>query len=247
MQPDLSSAPGWWGSALDGERAEIGWYREFADLRRGKEIPAAEQRWRMKTAQRWMKQQFGSFPLTFAAGGMGVSLTYRNNTARVAGRAGFGWFKHYGYLGEDVVFTGWKYENSKDAPLFTGAPPDGHDFGITRDPGAFLNIFETYPDMNFISIRKYIGYLHADKSGVLSGTSGPVCDITLTYDPHYCQYFRDRESNWKLDVAGWCSDRFEQASSMIVDGEKRPFRFDRVDPFQVNIPAGTGTHTVKIR
>ncbi len=33
MQPDLWSPPGpWYGSALDKERAEVGWYREFGDI-----------------------------------------------------------------------------------------------------------------------------------------------------------------------------------------------------------------------
>ena len=43
MQPDLVSDPGWYGSALDKERAEVGWYREFGDTRRNREIPPAEQ------------------------------------------------------------------------------------------------------------------------------------------------------------------------------------------------------------
>ena len=43
MQPDLVSEPGWYGSPPDQEKSEVGWYREFGDTRRHKEIPAAEQ------------------------------------------------------------------------------------------------------------------------------------------------------------------------------------------------------------
>ena len=43
MQPDLVSDPGWYGSDLEKERSEVGWYREFGDTRRGGEITAAEQ------------------------------------------------------------------------------------------------------------------------------------------------------------------------------------------------------------
>jgi hypothetical protein len=39
MQPDLVSDPGWYGAPLDKEKSEVGWYREFGDVRRKKEIP----------------------------------------------------------------------------------------------------------------------------------------------------------------------------------------------------------------
>lgn len=35
MQPDLVSEPVWYGTRLDQEKAEVGWYREFGDTRRG--------------------------------------------------------------------------------------------------------------------------------------------------------------------------------------------------------------------
>lgn len=94
MQPDLSSEPGWYNSPLDQERAEVGWYREFGDTRRHKEIPAAEQLWRIKIAKEWLTHQFGVEPLQFCAGGGGSSVSYKNNTHRLAGRADFsryGW------------------------------------------------------------------------------------------------------------------------------------------------------------
>ena len=52
MQPDLTSAPGpWWGTPIDQQRAEMGWYREFYDIPRDREIPAAEQKFRMQQSQ----------------------------------------------------------------------------------------------------------------------------------------------------------------------------------------------------
>jgi hypothetical protein len=39
MQPDLVSDPGWYGAPPDKEKSEVGWYREFGDVRRKKEIP----------------------------------------------------------------------------------------------------------------------------------------------------------------------------------------------------------------
>jgi len=91
MQPDLVSDPGWYGASLDKEKAEVGWYREFGDTRRHKEIPAAEQLWRMKTGKQWLIEQFGVTPLQFCAGGNGTSISYFNNTFKLAAQAGFGW------------------------------------------------------------------------------------------------------------------------------------------------------------
>ena len=62
MQPDLVSPPTWYGADLYKEKAEVGWYREFGDIRRQKEIPAAEQIFLMKTAQEWTRYQFGYSP-----------------------------------------------------------------------------------------------------------------------------------------------------------------------------------------
>ena len=132
----------------DQEKAEVGWYREFGDVRRGKEIPAAEQLWRMKTARQWIEYQFGVTPLQFLHGGSGVSKSYVNNTIRLAGQAGFGWYgfssslEGGGYLGTDMAIANWDFSGSLDSPKFEIAPPDGHDFGITFAPKAFAKIFE---------------------------------------------------------------------------------------------------------
>ena len=43
MQPDLTSPPGpWWGAPLMNERAEMGWYREFYDVRQDQDIPVVK-------------------------------------------------------------------------------------------------------------------------------------------------------------------------------------------------------------
>ena len=90
MQPDLTSPPGpWWGSPIDQERAEMGWYREFYDIRREKEIPAAEQTFHMQQSAEWLKAEFGFFPLEFSTGGNGISRSPDNNTWQASRRGGF--------------------------------------------------------------------------------------------------------------------------------------------------------------
>ena len=88
MQPDLDSPPGpWWGSPLMDERAEMGWYREFYDVRRNREIPAAEQKFHMQQSADWIKNEFGQLPLEFSTGGNGISRSPDNNTWRIAAEA----------------------------------------------------------------------------------------------------------------------------------------------------------------
>ena len=39
------------------ERAEVGWYREFYDVRRNREIPAAVQKFHMQQSIQWQRGQ----------------------------------------------------------------------------------------------------------------------------------------------------------------------------------------------
>ena len=201
MQPDLFSEPGWYGAILDQEKAEVGWYREFGDLRRKKEIPAAEQLWRMNTAKDWLIEQFGKIPLQFCPGGRGVSESYHNNTSRLAGKAGFGWLGwRDGYLGTDLVITGWEFFGS-ESPLIVPSLPNGHNFGISYAPLKFEEIFKQYPSNRFISINEFIGYLHAQNASTWKNTNH--LSLSVNYDTHYCQYFQNNESIWNLDFADW--------------------------------------------
>ncbi|MCK4828104.1 hypothetical protein KA005_70900, partial [bacterium] len=77
MQPDLDSQPGpWWDADIEGEKTEVGWYREFGDVRRGKDIPAQIQRLHMKKSIEGIQSQFNVTPLAIRPGGGGISLTY---------------------------------------------------------------------------------------------------------------------------------------------------------------------------
>jgi hypothetical protein len=241
MQPDLLSDPGWYGSALDKERSEVGWYREFGDTRRKKEIPAAEQLWRMQTSREWLSEQFGSAPLAFTPGGLGTSITYFNNTAKLAAQAGYGWYGwEYGYLGRDLAFTGWKFFGTPESPLIVGAPPDFHDFGISRQPDEFESVFDKYPQRRFMSINEFIGYLHSSNSGIFDPNGGSL-SIDIDYDPVYCRFFQTHGSTWKLEVSDWLLQKAGKISSVTTDGKL--FTGPATD---IVIPPGTGKHRVKV-
>jgi hypothetical protein len=241
MQPDLESPPGWYGSALDRERAEVGWYREFGDTRRYTEIPGAEQLWRMKISAEWLTRQFGVEPLEFCPGGLGTSVSYFNNTARLAGQAGYGWNGWLtGYLGKDLAVTGWKYFGTPDSPAILPVLPDGHDFGISREPQTFARIFDLHPKLNFISFNEFIGYLHSGNSGYMDLASGSL-SLNLEYDGHYCRYFADHESEWTIELSDWLLAACGQPSSVSVDGKK-----NSLNNGKLVIPAGTGQHRVSV-
>jgi hypothetical protein len=245
MQPDLSSAPGWWGAELDQEKADVGWYREFGDTRRGKEIPAAEQLWRMKTSKQWIIDQFGIIPLAFTVGGGGSSVSYVNNTRRLAGQAGFGWYGwNDGYLGKDMVVIGWEFAGTNEAPRVVSAPPNGHDFGIATNPEKFTSIFDKYPNGNFIGINEFIGYLHANNSGQMTAKAKPGLNIQVNYDAHYCRHFKNHESTYTLEIADWVTDKLGKTPQIKVDGEVIS---SNQMPNEIKIPAGIGVHHIEIK
>ncbi len=238
MQPDLVSGPTWYGSALDEEKAEVGWYREFGDTRRLKEIPAAEQLWRMNTARDWLIEQFGVVPLQFCAGGLAMSTSYHNNTVKLAGMAGFGWCGwEEGYLGRDMVILKWMF-SGKESPLFVASLPDAHSFGVTYAPDEFAKIFNVYPDGRFISINEFIGYLHAENSGEWS--EDKILSLVVNYDPHYCRYFENHVSNWNLEFADWLLDEMETPPKVNVDGRS-------VNHKNIKVPAGLGKHVIEVK
>jgi hypothetical protein len=221
MQPDLTSAPGpWWGALLDDERAEMGWYREFYDTRRDREIPAAEAKFHMMQSAQWIQAEFGVFPLEFSTGGNGVSRSPDNNTWRLAAEAGFGYYG--GYLGKDLAVEGRADSNADfggtdDVPLLLPAPPDGHDRGIAHDPEGFAKVFDRYPGHTFTGLDEYIGYQHADLRTVAS--PGNALKLEVTYDPHYCRALIVKGSTWTLHVSDWLRESLRNPE-IWIDGKR---------------------------
>ena len=243
MQPDLVSEPGWYGAPLDQEKAEVGWYREFGDTRRHKEIPAAEQLWRMRTAKQWITEQFGVIPLEFCAGGNGTSISEYNHTFKLAAKAGFGWCGWASaYCGTDMVIVGWDFMGTGESPLFIAAPPDGHDFGITTNPKEFAKIFSQYPEGRFIGINEFIGYIHTNNSGVWMKEDAKL-KLRVEYDPHYCQYFNNQTSSWNLEVSDWLEKEAGEISTIKVDGEVVSLSSSGM---KIPVPPGTGEHMIEV-
>lgn len=245
MQPDLTSPPGpWWGAPLMDERAEVGWYREFYDIRRGREIPAAEQKFHMLQSAEWIQAEFGRFPLEFSTGGDGVSRSPDNNTWRLAAEAGFGYYG--GYLGQDLAVEGRADSNADfggtdDVPLLLPAPPDGHDRGISHDPDGFAKVFDRYPEYRFTGLDEYIGYQHAD---IRTTSDAGVQVLHVSYDPHYCRALIAKPSEWNLEVADWLRPSL-QSSQILVDGSNLGSIKGEVTT--ISFKSGSQIHTLQLR
>jgi hypothetical protein len=246
MQPDLSSPPGpWWGSPLMDERAEVGWYREFYDVRRNGEITAAEQIFHMRQSADWIEKEFGQFPLEFSTGGNGVSRSPDNNTWRLAAEAGFGYYG--GYLGRDLAVEGRADSNadfggSDDVPLLLPAPPDGHDRGIAHDPGGFAKVFDSYPGYAFTGLDEYVGYQHAEVT--TSQSSSGSIKLNISYDPHYCRALISKPSSWEFVVADWLRPRL-QSSQIWIDGKN--LGAVKQENTVIPLPPGGQTHVLEVR
>jgi hypothetical protein len=247
MQPDLTSPPGpWWGARLDDERAEVGWYREFFDVRRNREIPAAEQKFHLQQSRDWIRAEFGIEPLEFSTGGNGVSRSWANNTWRIAADVGYGYYG--GYLGKDLAVEGRadstaEFGGTDDVPLFFPALPDGHDRGIVHDPTAFAKIFDLYPHSDFIGLDEYVGYQHAGLQTFSEAESGRL-HIVLTYDKHYCRALIAKGSTWNLEVSDWLRHELE-TRQLWIDGRQVGRLHGEV--VEVKLSAGPAQHTIDLR
>ncbi len=246
MQPDLNSSPGpWWGTPITDERAEIGWYREFYDIRRDREIPAAEQKFHMQQSADWIANEFGFFPLEFSTGGNGVSHSPDNNTWRLAAEEGFGYYG--GYLGKDLAVEGRADSNADfggtdDVPLLLPAPPDGHDRGISHDPEGFAKVFEKYQNHLFTGLDEYVGYQHSDIRTTLD--QGQGLKLTINYDPHYCRALIQKPSTWNLEVADWLRSKLG-SSQLSVDGKNIGTLHDAVTV--ISLAPGSERHRLELQ
>ncbi len=266
MQPDLESAPGpWWTANPSGEGSVLGWYAEFWDQRRGKDIPAATQVFHMKQSLAALRLDFGRQPLEIKPGNNIWSHSQFTHTAALAARLGFGIF-HGGpdafYLDQELVLDMAgvipSEETSYDSlaafvPSRWSAHPDGpvlltfHDRDVSLDHNFIEKILTALPgDYHALGTNQYVAILHTAIDGSLR--DGDL-RIGFAHDPHYCAYFASHSSSWQL----WTSDAVRQRlnttqARIAVDG--KPYSLRRppssAEPIKIELPAGAWSHELAI-
>ncbi|MBN2412629.1 hypothetical protein JXQ31_13145 [candidate division KSB1 bacterium] len=228
MQPDLDSSPGpWWDAAIDGEKAETGWYREFYDTRRNKEIPSAVQAFTLGKGLEGLKEQFNVEPLSFRPGGAGFTTFYPNSILEIAARLGFGTQAGFHFLGPDRIIdfspiVGETYSyfdqsddikaqfNQDDYPILAGM----HDRDIALDSDFVRKCLESLgKETKYISNNEAVAYWHSQISNNKSD------QIIFEYDQHYCKYFEDHSSVWTLHIADWLQNRLGKREIVSQQGK----------------------------
>jgi hypothetical protein len=266
MQPDLESSPGpWWTADLAGEGSAWGWYTEFEDSRRQREIPAAVQLFHMKRTREDLAQDFGQVPLHLALPGGGWSKSYANHTPRLAAAAGFGLTYaggHPFYLDRNLVldmagvgkeilhgtqnlfpFPLKPWPAHLDAPLYLA----GHDRDLTLQPDYLDQFFAVLPaGTQTMSMNHYIAVLH---TGITSTASESHWQITFLLDPNYCSYFAAHPSSWQLWVSDPLLERLKKLKkpNISVDGNTVSHAGDTLpEKLVIDLPPGLGSHVWRL-
>jgi hypothetical protein len=267
MQPDLDSPPGpWWTADLAGEASAWGWFTEFEDSRRGKEVPAAAQLFHMKQSREHLRQDFGQAPLLLALPGGGWSKSYANHTPRLAAQAGFGITYAGGRafcldrqevldlagIAREVLhgaqnlfpFTPQQWPPHPDGPIYLA----GHDRDLVLQPGYLDWFFSTLPSgARTMSMNHYVAILHTR----VEASAATAWQLTFDFDPEYCVYFSDHASSWKVLLSDSALEKLKAASSLniTVDGQaisktKAPELVHGA--MVIDIPKGLGKHVWKL-
>jgi hypothetical protein len=69
---------------------------------------------------------------------------------------------------------------------------------------------------------------------------GGKVTLVLDYDAHYCAYFRDHASEWRLEIPG-----ASKVLQVIVDGTSEQVKF-KDSVALVSVPKGLGKHTITV-
>jgi len=242
-----------------GERKRVGWYREFYDYRREREIPAAVQRYHMIRSIREIEKQFGVHPLSFRPPGLGMSTSLKNHTMIIAAQVGFGIQAGWYYLGRDrvidmspVVGPSYAYLdqaeqiipqlNQDDYPVLVGF----HDKDVALEENYIERCLgKLGNDINYWGNDEICAYWHTKiERHPLADNSGYI--FNLEYDPYYCRYFAGNPSTWDLYIGKKGADLAKL--KVLVDNKQVKIRGRAEQGFvRITLPPGTGSRSIVLK
>lgn len=269
MIPDLESPPGpWWDADPDGLGSADGWWQEFGDPLRKREVPAIAQRFYLTRSLHELIRDFNRRPLLEMVPGGSWSKSYANNSFRVAAHVGYGIYSinsAFVYMDQNlVVHLGAIAPGITDAydrpfPEAQDLPPhpDGplvilsHDRDISLSPNHdFMNrLFASLPaGYKNLAPNEYIGFLHTP---IHSFSSSNAWDIAFAFDTPYTQYFAEHASIWQLWIAEPILAQMKPfpALSVSIDGKPGTRLTTReLDSGRllIHVPAGRGSHVWRL-
>ncbi len=270
MNWDLDSPPGpWWDMPIDGEISKTDWYNEVVDVRRyAAPVPSNDLLFIYRTGIDNIKKTFGVTPL---AAEVRPVAELREGThggddnGRVAAIAGLGVSREC-YVGIDrtIEFSMMMPEqftcHDLDLTAKTDSPADTTDakwdllLGMTTEQllsseiagGRRINLLDNtnwideHKDKYWMGFNECCAYLH---SRIGNGYGGKF-DIEIFYDDHYCNYFGKKKSRWTLEFSDDYLNKIGPGAAALIDGNKA--RIKLVQKQVIEIPEGTGTHTISI-
>lgn len=269
MNWDLDSPPGpWWTAPVHEEMAEIYWYTERVDARRGVPVPLNDLLFLYKTGMNAVEQSFGVMPLSAAASSWpGTKGKEDAERLRVAAIAGVGVVSNSGNfvsIDRAIEFSMMNPElkicHDLDLNPLTDSPADikygeknilmdlkieqlmSSKIAGTRyiNPNLLENTdwIESHKDKYWMGYNELGAYLHTK----IERNCSNGFKIELKYDPHYCHYFKDHHSYWTLELPFHSDNNRE--TSVIIDGKKKYIY--KGSKFELELPAGIGKHTIEI-
>ncbi len=266
MNDDLQASPGpWWTADLAGEGSMVGWYAEFQDQRRDRDVPAVTQIFHMERSLTELQQDFGRRPLELKPGNNSWSKSQFDNTAALAARVGFGLF--HGdtatyYLDPDRALemanvipdfnTAFdllselrpeRWPDHQDGPIILGF----HDRDIAHDAGFMEKLFAALPPgYQTLGMNQYVGILH---TRIHSEEDGTGLKLVFAQGTEYCSYFASHPSKWRLWLADPERERLIALHGKVGIDHKaslaQPAALSE-DGVPIELPPGAGEHTWEI-
>jgi hypothetical protein len=71
--------------------------------------------------------------------------------------------------------------------------------------------------------------------------------IDISYDAHYCQYFKTHPSTWTFELSDWLAKKNNDRLSIKVDDGDQIDLNATEEPFTITVPEGIGFHLIEIK